>query len=614
MADKRKKPLLVLLDGHGIIHRAYHAVKEPLTVRQTGEVVTAVYGFANTLLSVLQELQPTHLAVALDKGKITFRHEQDPSYKVHRPETPEDLRAQIGRCRELIEAFGIPIYELEGYEADDMLGTLARQAAEQGIETYLVSLDSDIAQLVQPGVHLYMYRPYQRDSVIYETPEDVRQRYGVWPRQMADLKGLKGDASDNIPGVPGVGDKTAVKLIEQFGDVESVLEHVDEVQPQRLQETLRANKEQALMSKQLATIVTDAPVTLDLDACNFETYDRQRVLDLFRELEFRSLLSRLPDAGPAGVEEQKPSASDEAEVHYHLVLTEKNLEELTQRLRQAKSFAFDTETTDIDAMRARLVGLAVALRPAEAYYIPVGHNQASDRLSLETVLQRVGPFFEDEAIQKVAHNGKYDVMVMANEGVQTSNLGFDTMIAAYLLGEGALSLKWLASKHLGVEMTPITDLIGKGAQQLSMADVDVEAAGRYACADADMTGRLRTLMEEELKRQDLMALFQEVEMPLVPVLARMETVGVALEVAVLREMSQTLAAKTAEVEEEVYREVGHRFNIGSPRPSSSARCSSRSLGCPRPARRSWDTPPMPGPWKACAASTPSSIWCKSTAS
>jgi DNA polymerase I len=579
VGEKRDKPLLVLLDGHGIIHRAYHAVKEPLTVRRTGEVVTAAYGFANTLLSVLQELRPTHLAVALDKGRATFRHEQEPTYKAHRAEMPDDLRAQIGRCRELIQTFGIPIYELEAYEADDLLGTLARQAAEQGIETYLVSLDSDIAQLVQPGVHLFMFRPYQRDTVIYEDAEDVHQRYGVWPQQMTDLKGLKGDASDNIPGVPGVGDKTAVKLIEQYGSVEGVLEHIDEVEPERLREALRAHREQALKSKALATIVADAPVTLDLEACRFDRYDRGKVLDLFRELEFRSLIPRLPDLEPMAEEETGPGPAPAvkeaaAEVDYRLVQTEEELEALARRIEAQRSFTFDTETTDIDAMRARPVGIAIALGPGQAYYIPVGHRLAASQLPLATVLRRLGPLLEDEGIEKVAHNAKYDMLVLAGEGVWTRNLTFDTMIAAYLLGEGgggsyrlgdgALSLKWLASKRLGIEMTPISDLIGKGSKQISMADVDVEMAGRYACADADMTGRLRSLMEEELRQQNLRSLFVEVEMPLVPVLARMEKVGVALDVAVLREMSQTLAGEIARVEEEIYGQVGHRINIGSP--------------------------------------------------
>jgi len=541
-------------------------------VRKTGEVVTAAYGFANTLLSVLQELRPTHLAVALDKGRVTFRHEQEPTYKAHRAEMPEDLRAQIGRCRELIQAFDIPIYELEAYEADDVLGTLARQATEQGIETYLVSLDSDIAQLVQPGVHLFMFRPYQRDTVIYEDAEDVHQRYGVWPQQMTDLKGLKGDASDNIPGVPGVGDKTAVKLIQQYGGVEGVLEHIDEVEPERLREALRAHQEQALKSKALATIVTDAPVTLDLEACHFERYGRDKVLDLFRELEFRSLIPRLPGVEPAAGEVGPASAAAEAaaEVDYRLVQTEEELEALARRIEAQMAFTFDTETTDIDAMRARLVGIAIALGPGQAYYIPVGHRLAAEQLPLETVLRRLGPLFEDEGIEKVAHNAKYDMLILANEGVWTRNVTFDTMIAAYLLGEGggALSLKWLASKRLGIEMTPISELIGKGAKQISMADVDMEMAGRYACADADMTGRLRSLVEEELRQQDLWSLFGEVEMPLVPVLARMEMAGVALDVGVLREMSQVLTGAIARVEEEICGQVGHRFNIGSPQQLS----------------------------------------------
>ena len=575
MGGKRTKPLLVLIDGYGIIHRAYHAVKAPLTVRGTGEVVTAVYGFANTLLSVLQELKPTHIAVALDKGKPTLRIEKDATYKAHRPEMPDDLRVQIERCREFIEAFSIPIYELEHYEADDVLGALARQAVEQGVETYLVSLDSDIAQLVQPNVHLYMYRPYQRDSVIYETPDDVLERYGVWPQQMPDLKGLKGDTSDNIPGVPGVGDKTAVKLIQQFGSVEGVLEHVEEVEPERLREALRSHREQAQRSKELATIDADAPVTLDLEACRVDRYDRERVLDLFRELEFRTLMSRLPEVEPAVVEvEAAPAAEAAAAEDYRLVRTEGELEALAQRIEAQRSFAFDTETTDLDAMRARLVGLAIALGPGQAFYVPVGHRMAPDQLPLDVVLRRLGPLFADEGIEKTAHNAKYDMVVLASEGVWTHNVAFDTMLAAYLLGEGggggyrpgegALGLKWLASKRLGIEMTPITELIGKGSKQLCMADVEVEAAGRYAAADADMTGRLRPDLAEELRRHNLWSLFVEVEMPLVPVLVRMEMVGVAVDVAVLREMSIVLGRGIARMEDEIHGQVGHRFNIGSP--------------------------------------------------
>ncbi|MFQ5879457.1 MAG: DNA polymerase I, partial [Dehalococcoidia bacterium] len=568
---------LVLIDGHGVIHRAYHAVKEPLTVRKTGEPVTAVYGFANTLLSVISELKPTHIAVALDYPAPTFRHDRDATYKAHRPEAPEDLRLQVRRCREMVEAFGIPIYELEGYEADDLLGALSVQAAEHGIETYLVTLDTDLAQLVQPGVILYLFRPYQRDTVVYDV-DGVRQRYGVWPHQMPDLKGLKGDVSDNIPGVPGVGDKTAIKLVQQFSSVEELYQRIDQVEPPKLRDLLCQHQEQAQHSKAMATIVTDAPATLDLEACRFHRYDRQRVLDLFRELEFRSLVPRLPEMEEPAV----PAApTADRKVDYRVVADEEALAELARRIEGRDSFVFDMETTDLDAMRARPVGVAIALGLGDAYYIPVGHSAlAGDlpQLSLERVLSRLGPLFEDPRLEKVAHNGKYDMLVLANHGLWVRNLAFDTMIAAYLLGEGGggyrpgeggLGLKWLASKRLGIEMTPITDLIGTGRNQLSMAQVDIRKAAEYACADADMTGRLRQPLEDELQQNSLLPLFREVEMPLVPVLARMELTGVALDVGTLREMSQALAQQVLAVEDQIYSHVGHRFNIGSPQQLSA---------------------------------------------
>src|SRR3990172_5888554 len=302
------KPRLLLIDGHGIIHRSFHALKDaPLTVRRTGEVVTAVLDIANTLLSVIQEVKPTHVIVALDKGKDTFRHKISKEYKATRVAMPDDLRAQLDRCREVIEAFGFPVYEDEEYEADDLLGALSSQAAEQGVETYLVSLDSDIAQLVRPGVRLWMYRPYQRDSVVYESAEDVKKRYGVLPEQMPDLKALKGDVSDNIAGVPGVGDKTAARLIEEFGSIEKLYERIEDVNPPKLRETLKAHEAQVRQGKHLATIAHEAPAKLDLDAAELAAhYDREHVLALFRDLEFRSLIERLPEgaavagAPPAG--------------------------------------------------------------------------------------------------------------------------------------------------------------------------------------------------------------------------------------------------------------------------------------------------------------------------
>jgi DNA polymerase-1 len=583
------KTLLVLLDGHGIIHRSYHAMREqPLTVRHTGEVITAVYGFANTLLSVLQELRPSHVIVAMDKGRLTFRHRLDPNYKAHRVEMPDDLRAQIHRCRELIEAFGIPIYEREGYEADDILGTLSRQAAEAGIETCLVSLDSDIAQLVRPGVRLWLYRPYQRDFVVYASPEEVQRRYGVLPHQIPDLKALKGDATDNISGVPGVGEKTAVRLVQEFGSIEALYEDLERVEPPKLREALRQHEEQVRRSKELATIATDVPVELDLDAADFRRhYRRQRVLDLFRELEFKSLVPRLPSEDGQAEEERplqmplagRPAVAEAGAERYGIVDTEEALSELARRLEAAGAFAFDTETTGLEAMRARLVGLSFAVAPGEAYYVPVGHAGAGRQLPLELVLERLGPLLASEGLEKTAHNAKYDMVVLAQHGVWVRGLQFDTMIAAFLAGEGgggtyrpgegALGLKWLASRLLGVEMTDISQLIGRrGREQISMAEVPVEAAGRYACADADMTLRLRPRLEEMLRERAQERLFYDIEMPVVPVLARMELNGMAVDVAVLQEMSGVLAEEVRRVEEEVYRAVGHRFNIGSPQQLS----------------------------------------------
>lgn len=582
-----KAQLLVLLDGHGIIHRSYHAMKEqPLTVRRTGEVISAVYGFANTLLSVLQELKPTHVAVAMDKGRATFRHRLDPQYKAHRVAMPDELRDQIARCRQIIEAFGIPIYEYEGYEADDILGTLARQASAMGLETYLVSLDSDIAQLVGDGIRLWLYRPYQRDSVVYASPEDVRRRYGVLPHQLPDLKALKGDPTDNIPGVPGVGEKTAVRLLQQFGSIEAIYEKLSQVEPPKLREALRQHEEQVRRAKLLATIVTDAPVALDLEAADFRAhYRRQRVLEIFRELEFRSLVPRLPpeqEAGPqlpllegASVPVERAAAAE----GYQVVKDEGLLSHLARRLVRAGRFSFDTETTSQEAMRARLVGLSLAIPGGEAYYIPVGHQGDGSQLPLGLVLERLRPLLEDERIKKVGHNAKYDIIVLAQEGVWVRGLEFDTMIAAFLLGEGgggsyrpgegALGLKWLASRLLGVEMTEISQLIGKrGKGQISMAQVPVETAARYACADAEMALRLSDVLASHLREKGMEKLFHEIEMPLVPVLARMELNGMAVDVGTLREMSGVLADEIRKVEEEIFRVVGHRFNISSPQQLS----------------------------------------------
>jgi len=558
----------VLFDGNALIHRAFHALP-PLTVSKTGEMVGAVYGFALMLLKVINELKPTHYAIAFDMKGPTFRHELFDQYKAQRPPTPHELVGQLGRVRQLVEAFHIPIFELEGYEADDLLGTLSQQASQQDIDTIIVTGDADTMQLVSPRVKVLYPRPRGSfsDTMLYDEAA-VSQKYGVKPEHIADLKGLVGDPSDNIPGVRGIGEKTAVKLIQQFGSIEQIYDHIDEVAPPKLQALLRENEAIARQSKELATIVTRTPASLNPDDCRVSQYDRNKVTELFRELEFVSLLPKLPQIETEEIVrvETKPPQGD-----YRIINTTPALDELLNRLSAAKSFAFDLETTSLDPMSAQLVGLSFSPAPAEAYYIPVGHLglEQIEQLSLEQVIARLKSLLEDNTSAKLTHNGKYDMAVLAEYGINVKNLTFDTMVAAYLLGEKSLGLKALAFSKLAIEMTPITDLIGSGAKQISMSQVEIARAADYACADADMTLRLAELLEAELHRQELWQLFSQVELPLVPVLVHMERNGVALDTEMLREMSHRLGEQLLKLEAEIYNSVGHQFNINSPQQLST---------------------------------------------
>ncbi len=564
------KTLFALFDGNALLHRAFHALP-PLTLRGTGEMVGAVYGFAQMLLKVLGDLKPTHCAIAFDKKGPTFRHQLFEEYKAHRPPTPDDLVNQVGRVRQLVEAFNIPIFEIDGYEADDVLGTLSRQAEQQGVDTVIVTGDADTMQLVSTRVNVLYPRPGRSfsDTMLYDEAA-VSQKYGIGPENITDLKGLAGDPSDNIPGVSGVGEKTAVKLIRQFGTIEQIYARIDEVTPPRLHDKLVENEAIARRSKELATILIQAPVTLDLTGCEASKYDRNQVVSLFRELEFSSLLSKLPEV--SADEEKVETASTRSEVkppegEYHIVTTSAELDELLGRLSVARSFAFDTETTSLSAMSAQLVGISLAPAPGVAYYIPVGHVGWGEveQLPLPQVIDRLKSPLEDMKLAKFAHNGKYDMTVLAENGVSVNNLAFDSMIAGHLLGEKSVGLKALAFSKLGIEMVPISELIGTGARQLSMSQVEVKKAADYACADADMTLRLGALLEEDLRQQGLWELFSGVEMPLVPVLLHMERSGIALDVELLRDMSHRLGGQLIALETEIYSLAGRQFNINSPK-------------------------------------------------
>jgi DNA polymerase-1 len=565
-----KKPLLVLFDGNAIVHRAYHAFENTrtLTVSRTGEIVSAVYGFAQMLLKAINDLQPTCYAIAFDRAAPTFRHKLYDQYKAHRPRTPDELVNQMERVKELVDAFKIPVYELDDYEADDVLGALSHQAGEKDIDTIIVTGDADTMQLVSRKVRVLYPRPRGSfsDTALYDEAM-VKERYGVGPEQIADLKALVGDPSDNIPGVPGIGSKTAVKLINEFGSIEGIYQHIDEVTPPRIQNIMRENEETARRSKVLATIVIELPVTLDMEACQLKNFDREKVAELFRELEFSSLLPKLPASGELAPEATLPVRLTEPPTrNYHTVDTSEALDELLARLSEARSMAFDVETTSRDPMSAQLVGMSVSPAPGESYYIPVGHVGwgVVEQLPLEHVLERIRRPLEDPALSKLAHNGKYDICVLAGYGVQVNNLAFDTMVAAHLLSEKSVALKALAFNRLGLEMTPITELIGSGAKQVPMSQVEIARVSDYCCADSDVTNQLAELFDGELRKQGLWNLFSEVEMPLIPVLLRMEMNGIALDTELLRQMSHRFGEQLLKLEADIYDCAGHQFNINSP--------------------------------------------------
>lgn len=574
------EPKLVLIDGHALAHRAFHAL--PADMKTTrGELTNAVYGFTSMLLNVLRDEKPTHIAVTFDKGH-TFREKVYPDYKANRAAMADEMRVQMERIRQVVETLNIPIFEMEGYEADDLLGTLARQAQERGIGTLIVTSDTDILQLVDDHTRVLTSRWRFSDTVTYDTA-GVRARYGLDPAQLVDYKALVGDKSDNIPGVLGVGEKTAVSLLQQYGSLEGIYEHLDEI-PQRFRDKLAAGRELAFLSRKLATIVRDAPVHLDLEACRVRAYDRARVMDLFRELEFRSLVERLPvgqdaiplhgpqqlslfETAPAAIPSPPIPAAD-----YRTVGDEQALHKLVARLERAPAFTLDTETTHTDPMQAELVGLALTDEAGRGYYIPLAAPPGDPQLSPARVLKALAPLLGDPARPKYGHNLKYDLAVLERAGVHVEGLAFDTMIAEWLANPTSknLGLKALAWARLKQEMTPIANLIGQGKQQITMRQVPVAQVTPYACADVDMTHRLVTVLEAELKEKQLWRLFAEIEMPLVPVLAAMEMAGVRLDTAFLTQMSAALAERLGELEARVQEMVGYPFNVNSTQQLSDA--------------------------------------------
>jgi DNA polymerase-1 len=553
---RERRPLLLLFDGNALVHRAFHALP-PLTQSKTGELVNAVYGFASTLLKVFADFKPTHWAVAFDRPTPTFRHEMFEEYKAQRPATPEELKSQIKKVHQLVEAFHIPVFEIDGFEADDVLGTLSKQADEQGIETIIVTGDNDMLQAVLPRVKALAPRRTFTDTILYDE-QAVEQKYGIKPEQLADLKALAGDVSDNIPGVPGIGEIIAAKLLKQYGSLQGIYDHIEDITPARLQKALQEYRTQAFQSKELSTIVKDVPIKLDLKTCQVSHYDRNEVARLFQELEFINLLPRLP--------QMKAESSQPSAVKSQVVNTETALGQLMGELEKAQSLAIEVETTGERAALADLVGIAISPARGKAFYIPLGHQGLNQppQLPLAQVAARLKPILENASVGKIAYNGKHVMAVLAGCEVKLENLNFDPMLAAYLLGEKNLGLKALAFNKLGVEIVTPTELTGTGKKQGSLSLLEVSRVADYACASVDVVWSLKDSLETELRGQGLWQLFTEVEMALIPVLVAMESDGILLDTDLLREMSLEMGKELLRLEKEIYGSVGHQFNINSP--------------------------------------------------
>ena len=574
---------LFLLDAYALIYRAYYAFIKNPRINSKGFNTSAVLGFVNTLEEVLRKEEPTHIGIAFDPSGPTFRHNAFAAYKAQREETPEVIKWSVTPIKDIIKAYRIPILEIRGYEADDVIGTLATQAGKRGINTYMMTPDKDYGQLVSE--HVFMYRPKYGDKDFdIMGVDEVKEKFNIEsPAQVIDMLGLMGDTADNIPGCPGVGEKTAQKLIAQFGSIESLLAHTDELKG-AIKKKVEENEEQIRFSKFLATIKTDVPVELDMETLKRREPDEKELRRIFEQLEFRTLIERVLNgekksapATPAqpdlfgfftdnGTEETKNSnltRLDDLHYDYQLVDNEEKMRDLFQKLITTQVLSLDTETTGTNPISAELVGMSFSFEENQAFYVPV----PPDGEEAQKIVNIFKPVFENEKIVKVGQNIKYDLLVLENYGVTLKGKMFDTMIAHYVLQpELRHGMDYLAEIYLKYDTIKIEELIGpKGKNQKNMRDLPPNEVYKYACEDADVTLKLKNVLEGELAENGVKDLFEEIEMPLVPVLAYMERNGVRIDTEALKETSRHFTARMNQIEEEVHQLAGTNFNIASPK-------------------------------------------------
>lgn len=611
---------LFLLDAYALIYRAYYGFIKNPRINSKGENTSAVLGFVNTLEEILQKENPDYIGVAFDPHGPTFRHEAYPEYKAQREETPEGIRFAVPIIKDILNAYRIPILEMEGYEADDVIGTLAKQSESiEGIETFMMTPDKDYGQLVAHNVKIY--KPRHDGGFDVLGIEEVKEKYGIGdPIEVIDLLGLMGDSADNFPGCPGVGEKTAVKLITEFGSIENLLANTDKLKG-AMKKKVEEHVEDIKMSKFLATIKTDVPVTLDLDSLKREKIDEEKLRDIFERLEFRTLLKRIfgvntPAASSPTPKGRSKSNSQQADLFsgdlfgsasqsgknadsasqngqnsaslsmgdlfssnladlsttphsYQLVDSEEEIDKLIAKLLTFDFVCLDTETTSLDAMKAKLVGLSFSVKEGEAFYVPIPAHDAWEGDEYENVLRIVNkfkPVYENTNSLKIGQNIKYDMMVLGNYGIELQGEMFDTMIAHYILSpELRHNMDYLAEVYLKYKTIHIDELIGSGKKQKSMRDIDAAVVCDYAAEDADVTLKLKNVLEKELHEKGLYKLFSEIEMPLVPVLAHIERNGARIDEASLAETSRIFTERMNEIERKIREVAGQEINISSPK-------------------------------------------------
>ncbi|MFW0862736.1 MAG: DNA polymerase I [Candidatus Komeilibacteria bacterium] len=564
MAKKEEK--LIIIDGHALLHRAWHALP-PLRTKD-GTMVNAVYGFTSILLKIIKEFEPEYIACTFDLKGPTFRHEEFGDYKAQREAPPEEFIDQIDLVYDVLDVFNIPIYTAEGYEADDVIGTLVSKMnkTKPELKCIIVTGDMDALQLVNKNNSVFTIRRGITDTITYDEAA-VKERYGFGPRQVIDYKALRGDPSDNIPGVKGIGDKGATDMIKEFGNLDNIYKALDKTDKisDRNKQLLKEQKEQAYQSYKLATIVTNVKIDVSLKDMKTTGFDPEEVYKAFQRFEFKSLLTKIPTKLAKGnktkdTEEYASISQSKMSSGYNLINTEKQFNTFLAELKKQPVFAFDTETSSLDPLTCELLGISFCWETGTAYYLDIKNNKAW--------LKKLEPIFTDNKIKKIGHNIKYDYKVLKVAGIDTNNLFFDTMLAGYLLLPPTRSLKLddLAFSEFGYKMQPITDLIGpKGKKQLSMVDIDISKVSPYACEDADYTWRLYKVFYDQIREEKMFDLLKDIEMPLVKVLANMELTGIKIDEKFLNSMNKDLTKRIKSIEQKIYKLAGEEFNVASPK-------------------------------------------------